>query len=66
MPKVKTISEQLKRAILASGKTRYVIAQESGVSQAALSRFMSGERGLTLASVDAIAVVLKLELKEHD
>lgn len=57
-----TITEQLKSAIAESGKTRYRIAQESGLSEAALSRFVNGERGLTTASLDALADVLGLEL----
>lgn len=56
------LSEQLKRAIAESGKTRYRIAQESGVSEAALSRFVNGERGLNLASLDALGKVLGLEM----
>ncbi len=60
--KRETFTEQLQRAIAESGRTRYRIAQESGVSEAALSRFMSGKRGLSTLSIDALAEVLGLEL----
>lgn len=42
--------------------SRYRIAQETGVTQAALSRFVRGERGLDLSSVDKLAAFLGLEL----
>ncbi|HUW80209.1 MAG TPA: helix-turn-helix transcriptional regulator, partial [Acidocella sp.] len=57
-----TISKQLRRAIVVSGLSCYRIAQLSGVSEAALSRFMSRQRGLALASVDRLADVLGLQL----
>ncbi|MCH8153377.1 MAG: helix-turn-helix transcriptional regulator [Planctomycetes bacterium] len=56
------VSEQLKRAIGTCGCSRYRIWKETGVSQAALSRFMSGERSLTLDTVDILADFLGLEL----
>ena len=56
------ITAGIRRAILASGQSRYAIAKASGVSEAALSRFMSGERGLTTATLDRLADVLGLEI----
>ncbi len=56
------MSEQLKRVIRTCGYSRYRIWKETGVSQAALSRFMSGERSLTLDTVDVLADFLGLEL----
>ncbi len=61
---MKTISDQLKKAIQDSGKSRYQISKESGVSQPQLSRFMSSERDLRLQSVDEICKALNLELKQ--
>lgn len=58
-----TISEQLKSAISEYGDTPYALAKASGVSQAALSRFINGERGLTLDSVEKLCEVLGLELQ---
>jgi len=40
--------------------SRYQIAQSSGVSEAALSRFVNGHSSLTLASADKLAKVLDL------
>lgn len=62
MSKAATVSEQLRAVIRGSGVTRYRIAQETGVSEAALSRFVNGNRGLDLSSVDKLAAYLRLEL----
>lgn len=56
------MSERLKRAIATSGYTRYRISKETGVAEAALSRFMSGQQGLTLTSTDALCDFLGLDL----
>ena len=55
-------SEQIRTAIQESELTRYEIAKRTGVDQAALSRFMSGERGLSTSSLDKLMVVLELEV----
>ena len=57
-----SLSEQLRRAIAASGKSRYRIAKDLDVSEATLSRFMSGERGLTLKVLDRLTEYLGLSL----
>lgn len=59
---MKTVSDQLREAIGAATVTRYRIAQETGISEAALSRFVRGIRSLDLLSVDKLAAFLKLEL----
>ena len=55
-------SEQLRQIILDCGMSRYEIAKQSGVTEAALSRFVVGMRGLTTDTVDRLAKVLELEL----
>ena len=60
-----TVSEQLRAALLAAGEagvTRYRIAKETGVSQAALSRFVHAKQNLDLASVDKLAAYLGMAL----
>jgi hypothetical protein len=54
---------QLRRAIRESGLTPYRIAALSRVNVGGLSRFLSGERGLSLDAVDRIVEVLDLELR---
>lgn len=56
------ISDQLRQAIDASGLSRYQIAQETGISQAALSQFYNGHRGLAMWAVDALGECLKIKL----
>ncbi len=56
------LSEALKRAIQESGKSVYQIAQDSGVSQIVISRFLSGERDIRMATVDRLAGVLGITL----
>lgn len=61
--RAKSISGRLREAIERSGETRYRIAQATGISQAALSRFITGERGLALESADKLAEYLGLGLQ---
>ncbi len=44
------ISERLRKAITSCGVSRYRLAKDTGISESALSRFVSGKRGLDLAS----------------
>ena len=52
----------IKKAIEASGQSRYRIAKETGVSQAHLSRLMSGQRGLGVDMLERLAAYLELEI----
>jgi hypothetical protein len=54
---------QLRAAIEACCESRYALSCKSGVQQSAMSRFMSGERGLSLESAARLAEVLGLELR---
>lgn len=56
------LSEQVRRAIKASGMSRYAICKAIGMDQAIMSRFMNGKGGLQQDSLDAIADVLKLNI----
>ena len=56
-----SFSNQVRRAIRDCGLTRYRLAQEAGVEQASLSRFMAGS-GVTTTTLDAVAKVLRLEV----
>lgn len=60
----KPISDQLRAAIDASGLSRYRICKELGIDQATMSRFMSGERGLTLKVIDRLGEFLGLTLTQ--
>jgi DNA-binding phage protein len=56
------LSQALKDALRASDKTMYQIAQDAGVSQIVISRFLSGERDIRMATADKIAEALRLKI----
>ena len=64
MPKSPPISEQLKDAIRRSGESLYAIGKATGVDNGRLYRFMCGQRGLTLETVDRLCSYLGLVLRE--
>jgi plasmid maintenance system antidote protein VapI len=49
------VSEQIRRAIVEAEVTRYRIAQDTGLDEATLCRFISGERGLSMMAIDRLA-----------
>jgi transcriptional regulator with XRE-family HTH domain len=64
-PKPKpTMTDVLKAAIENSGVSRYRIAQDTGILETSLSRFMRGETSLRLDKADVLAEYLGLELAE--
>jgi plasmid maintenance system antidote protein VapI len=56
----------LREAISGQGLTAYAAAKRAGVSVDAIQRFLNAERGLTLATVDKLAVALGLSLCPDD
>jgi len=56
------LSEALRQALRTSDKSVYQIAKDAGVSETLLSRFLSGERDIRLATADKLAGVLSLKL----
>ena len=59
---MQTLSEQLREAILSSGVSRYEISKQTGVSQAALSKFILGHRGISTKAMDAVGIFLGLTI----
>jgi transcriptional regulator with XRE-family HTH domain len=55
-------SDELRRAVDASGLSRYRICKKLGVSESLLSRFMSDKGGLSLDTLDALAGLLDLHV----
>ncbi len=58
-----TVSETLRRAVETCGKTRYRIAQETGINESTLSRFVASGRALSMENSDLLCAYLGLELK---
>lgn len=59
------LSEEFRRAIDASSKSRYRLCKEAGISQGTMSRFMGG-RGAYSDVLDKLAPVLGLELVSNE
>ena len=56
------LSQALRDALRASDKSMYQIAQDAGVSQIVVSRFLTGERDIRMATADKLAEALGLKL----
>lgn len=56
------INDTLRKAVEDSGMTRYAIAQETGINESTLSRFVASGRGISLANADVLANFLGYEL----
>jgi cyanate lyase len=59
----KTLTDQLRQAIDDSGLTRYRIAKETGLSEATLSKFYLGQRGLSMEAMNALGERLQLTIQ---
>ena len=66
MTKRQRFSEQLRRAVETSDKTRYRISKETGIAQSILSRFVNEGAGLSMESVDKLVECLGLRLVAED
>ena len=60
-----TVTERLRQEIKDSRVSRYRIAQQTGISEAALSRFAAGISTLGGNSIDVLASFFGLELAER-
>jgi len=58
LPPAGAISDALRAAIQASPRSIYQIGRDSGISQIVVSRFLSGERDIHLATADRLAKAL--------
>lgn len=56
------LTELIRAAIETSDLTPYEIAKRSGVDKASLSRFIAGDRSLSLESIEKLAPELGLEI----
>jgi plasmid maintenance system antidote protein VapI len=57
-----TLSDQLRAAIGKADLSPYELAQEAGVDRSVLSRFLGGQRTITLETADRLAEVLRLRI----
>ncbi len=59
---MKRLSEQLREAIKKADATRYAISKATGVSEATLSKFVLGQRGLSFDAMDRVGLYLGLTI----
>jgi plasmid maintenance system antidote protein VapI len=57
-----TFSDELRQAVDDCGLSRYRLCKELDIAESTLSRFMSGERGLTMKCLDRLAALLDLHV----
>jgi transcriptional regulator with XRE-family HTH domain len=58
----KTVSETLRAAVGDCGDSLAEVARQTGIDVGNLSRFVRGERGLSVENLDILAEYLNLEL----
>jgi len=56
-----SFTDQIRRAVDASGMSRYAIAKRLGIPESSMSRFMTGG-GLSFENLDALAALLGLRV----
>jgi transcriptional regulator with XRE-family HTH domain len=55
-------SDQIKRAVAECGMSRYRLSQLTGIDQPMLSRFVRGQKNLSMPALDRLAGVLRLQI----
>jgi len=54
--------DEIRNVIRTSGKTRYRLWKETGISQAQLCKLIQGERGLSIEALERLADALGVEI----
>jgi len=62
MSKRLTFTDQVRKAVLESGLSRYELWKRTGIDQATLCRFVHGQGGLSTKGFDKLAEVLGLQV----
>jgi transcriptional regulator with XRE-family HTH domain len=57
-----TLTDQLRRIVADSGRTLGQITRDTGIDKSALSRFLSGERGVSAHVLDQLGDYLGLRI----
>jgi transcriptional regulator with XRE-family HTH domain len=60
-----SFTNQIRQAVDDADETRYRIAKNTGMSQSMMSRFMTGDRGLSMKALDGLAEYLGLEITKR-
>ena len=62
MSKQILLTDQLRQAVLNSGQSQYAICKATGIDKSALSRFVTGERGVSCEAMDILGEYLGLRI----
>lgn len=57
-----TLTSQLRQIVADSGQTLGELARETGIDKSTLSRFINGQRGLSMEALDALGKYLGLRI----
>ena len=60
-----SLTDQLRQAVADSGKTLGELARDTGIDKSALSRFVNGERGVSMAVMNTLGDYLDLEIRQR-
>lgn len=63
--KSESLSDGMRRLVMTCGQSRYAIWRETGISEATLSRFVSGE-GMSFPNLDKLAAYLNWEVRQAE
>jgi transcriptional regulator with XRE-family HTH domain len=58
----KTLSDEIRDAVNASGSSRYAIAKALGIAESTMSRFMNAKGGLSMDYIDRLAELLGMHI----
>jgi len=58
----KPLSDQIRDAVRSSKISRNRICRETEIDKGSMSKFMAGDRGLSLAALDKLAALLRLRI----
>lgn len=62
MPRSRGFIDQVRAAVIQAGETRYRISKQTGISEGNLSRFVRGQAGLSMDSLDRLCAYLGLRV----
>jgi transcriptional regulator with XRE-family HTH domain len=57
-----SLTDQIREAVKNSGLSQQQICEQAGIDKGSLSRFVTGERGLSFSHLDKLAEVLGLRI----
>jgi len=56
------LTEQLRHAVLNCAQTQYALSKATGIDKTAMSRFINGERGVSMQVLDKLGEYLGLRI----